>query len=170
MQVTPDEKYIYVGRKELKVLENRNGRYKLMNNNGHIKPFIDLKLMPNRDIILFDELTSDLIKYNQNLEQIQRLPGKRPINLNGNEIVTTLYSGDDNIYIWMLGDGSIGLCNPHTMVFDLCANFFGSSVEKVTPFTAVASVVMSKVVGMYLKDLMIYFVFLDGDQGLVRRL
>lgn len=47
------------------------------------------------------------------------------ILIEGNEIVTTLYSGDSHIYIWMLGDGSIGLVNPDTMVYDLVANFFG---------------------------------------------
>jgi hypothetical protein len=81
-----------------------------------------------------------------------------------------MYSGDDKVYIWMLGDGSIGLCNPNTMVYDLCQNFFGDAFENVTPFTAVASILQAKVIGMYLKDLKIYFVFLRGTEGIVRKL
>jgi hypothetical protein len=56
------------------------------------------------------------------------------------------------------------------MVYDLCANFFGNSDEIVTPFTAVASITQAKVIGMYLKDLMIYFVFLRGTESIVRKL
>jgi hypothetical protein len=36
IQVTPDERYIYTGRDELKVLENNNGRFKLLDNATHV--------------------------------------------------------------------------------------------------------------------------------------
>lgn len=90
--------------------------------------------------------------------------------LEGNEIVTTLYSGDSHIYIWMLGDGSIGLVNPDTMVYDLVANFFGSPRDNVTPFTAIASSYSKKVMGLYIENSLIYFVFLRGNQAMVRKL
>ena len=92
------------------------------------------------------------------------------ILLEGNEIVTTLYSGDNHIYIWMLGDGSIGLVNPDTMVYDLVANFFGSPRDNVTPFTAIASNYSKKVMGLYIEDALIYFVFLRGNQAMIRKL
>jgi hypothetical protein len=92
------------------------------------------------------------------------------VNVEGNEIVTTLYSGDSHIYIWMLGDGSIGLVNPDTMVYDLVANFFGGPMDNVTPFTAIASLHTRKVLGLYIQDALIYFVFLRGDQEMVRKL
>lgn len=84
--------------------------------------------------------------------------------------MTTLYNGDDQIYIWMLGDGSIGLCNPYTMVYDLISNFFGNPNEDITPFTAIASAVSRKVMGVYIKNELIYFVFLRGDNPMIRKL
>lgn len=84
--------------------------------------------------------------------------------------MTTLYSGDGHIYIWMLGDGSIGLVNPDTMVFDLVANFFGQPNSNVTPFTAIASQYTRKVIGLYIQDALIYFVFLRGDHAMIRKL
>lgn len=170
VQVSPDEKYIYAGKNELKVLENRGGRFKFLDMATHVQPFIDLKLLPSGDVIIFDKATSDLIKYDHNLNQIQRLPGKKPIVIDGNDIVTTLYSGDSKVYIWMLGDGSIALCNPDSMVYDLCANFFGNFQEQTTPFSAVASIIQSKVIGMYLQNQMIHFVFLRGVEGIIRKL
>ena len=92
------------------------------------------------------------------------------ILLEGNEIVTTLYSGDSHIYIWMLGDGSIGLVNPDTMVYDLVANFFGSPRDNVTPFTAIASSYSKTVMGLYIEDALIYFVVLRGNQAMIRKL
>jgi hypothetical protein len=52
--------------------------------------------------------------------------------------VTTLYSDDDSNYVWLLGNNSIGLVNPKTMVYDLVPNFFGNPNEEITPFTAIA--------------------------------
>jgi hypothetical protein len=90
--------------------------------------------------------------------------------LEGNEIVTTLYSGDSHIYIWMLGDGSIGLVNPDTMVYDLVENFFGGPMDNVTPFTAIASMYTRKVMGLYIHNALIYFVFLRGSEAMIRKL
>lgn len=70
----------------------------------------------------------------------------------------------------MLGDGSIGLVNPDTMVYDLVANFFGGPNDNVTPFTAIASQYTRKVIGLYIQDALIYFVFLRGDAAMIRKL
>jgi hypothetical protein len=70
----------------------------------------------------------------------------------------------------MLGDGSIGLVNPDTMVYDLVANFFGGPNDNVTPFTAIGSQYTRKVIGLYIQDALIYFVFLRGDAAMIRKL
>jgi hypothetical protein len=72
----------------------------------------------------------------------------------------------------MLGDGSIGLVNPDTMVYDLVANFFGGPMDNVTPFTAIASQYSKKVMGLYIDNALIYFVFLrgNGSEAMVRKL
>ena len=41
----------------------------------HIEPFIDMKVMKNGNVITFDEATSDLIKFDENLKQVRRLQG-----------------------------------------------------------------------------------------------
>lgn len=82
IQVTPDEKLLYVGRNELKVLERDGGQYRLLDNATHIKPFIDLKLMRDTgEVITFDENTSDLIKYDPSLTEMNRLDGAKKIDL-----------------------------------------------------------------------------------------
>lgn len=70
----------------------------------------------------------------------------------------------------MLGDGSIGLVNPSSMTYELISNFFGNPDENVTPFTAIASTKERKVIGLYIKDALIYFVFLRGDDAMIRKL
>jgi hypothetical protein len=70
----------------------------------------------------------------------------------------------------MLGNGSIGLCNPNNMTYELISNFFGNPEENVSPFTAIASVNTRKVLGLYIKDALIYFVFLRNDNPMIRKL
>lgn len=82
IQVTPDEKLVYVGRNELKVLERDGNQYRLLDNATHIRPFIDLKLMRDTgEVITFDENTSDLIKYDPSLTEMNRLDGAKKIDL-----------------------------------------------------------------------------------------
>lgn len=69
----------------------------------------------------------------------------------------------------MPGDGSIGLCDPYTMVYDLISNFFGNPNEDVTPFTAIASPISRKVMGVYIKDEIVRFVFLRGENPMIRK-
>jgi hypothetical protein len=82
IDVTPDERFIYVGKNVLKVLEYQDGTYKLMDNADHVRPFIDLNLLRNSgEVITFDEATSDLVKYDSGLNEIKRLNGRRRIDL-----------------------------------------------------------------------------------------
>lgn len=90
IQVTPDERYIYVGKNKLKVLELENGQYKLLDNADHINPFIDLKLLRDTgEVITFDENSSDLIKYDPGLNETKRLKGQKRIGLGKQESLTT---------------------------------------------------------------------------------
>ena len=81
IEVTPDERFIYVGKNVMKVLELENGQYKLLDNADHVRPFIDFKLLKNGDLITYDENTSDLIKYDPGLNEVKRLNGMRKIDL-----------------------------------------------------------------------------------------
>lgn len=81
IDVTPDERFIYVGKNVLKVLEMQNGQYKLLDNADHIRPFIDFNLLKSGEVITFDEATSDLIKYDPSLNEVKRLQGMRKIEL-----------------------------------------------------------------------------------------
>jgi len=47
----------------------------------HIESFVDIKVLKNGNVIVFDEQTSDLIKYDENLKQIRRLQGQSKVNL-----------------------------------------------------------------------------------------
>lgn len=82
IQVTPDERFIYVGKNELKVLELENGQYKLLDNADHIRKFIDMKVLRSTgEVITFDEDTSDLIKYDAGLNEVKRLQGSKKIDI-----------------------------------------------------------------------------------------
>lgn len=65
----------------MKVLELRGDRYTLLNVGDHVNRFIDIKLLDNDELIVFEEDTSDLVKYDRNLREIERLRGKKKINL-----------------------------------------------------------------------------------------
>ncbi len=142
----------------------------MLNKGQAVKSFIDIKLLPTGELIVFDDQTCDLIKYDVDLNESKRLNGKRKIELEGAEIMTTLYRNSHKIYIWMCGDNSIGLVNPGDFQCDVIANFFGNSNDRYNnPFTVIASDRMKKAMGVYTQDRDVAFVYL-GNGGLVRNL
>lgn len=167
VQVSPDQSFIYCGQNELKVLQLKAGQYTLLNKGKNVKSFIDIKLLPTGELVVFDEATSDLIKYDRELQETKRLSGKKPVVLEGSEIVTTLYRNAHKIYLWMCGDNSVGLVNPTDFQCDLLTNFFGGIGDKVNPFTVIASDKMKKALGVYVFEKQGAFVYMT-PQGLVR--
>lgn len=83
--------------------------------------------------------------------------------------MTTLYQGDDYAYIWMMGDNSIAIVNPNTMVYDLVSNFFESPHEDVTPFTAICSKKSRKLLGLYMKDNNLLLVYMSPEGRFIRK-
>jgi hypothetical protein len=81
VQVSYDGRFVYCGKKQLKVLEKMGNQYGMMKVGNHVDSFVDLKVMKNGNVIVFDESTSDLIKYDENLKQVRRLQGQNTINL-----------------------------------------------------------------------------------------
>lgn len=172
IQVTNDENLIYVGKFALHVLQMANNQYNLLQGRGDgINSFIDIKLLKSTgELIVFEEKTSDLVRYTPTLELRNRLEGRRPLNLEGAEIVTTLYHGDHITYIWMLGDNSLGLVNSKTFEYDIVENFFGPTNVAVTPFTVVASNLKRKLLGLYIQDNQLFFAFMRGSGPVIRTL
>lgn len=76
-----DGRFIYCGKKELRILESVGEKYGLLKVKNNVERFIDLKLMKNGQILTFSEQNSDLIKYDDRLKQVRRLQGQRKINL-----------------------------------------------------------------------------------------
>lgn len=169
VQVSPDQSIIYCGQTELKVLQLKAGQYTLLNKGKAVKSFIDIKLLPTGELIVFDESTSDLIKYDRELQEVKRLSGKKPVVLEGSEIVTTLYRNAHKIYLWMCGDNSVGLVTPNDFQCDLLTNFFGGANDRINPFTVIASDKMKKALGVYVFEKQGAFVYMT-PQGLVRHL
>ena len=81
VQVSQDESLIYTGKDQLRVLQLDGGLYRLLEDTPVVNPFFDIKLLNNGDLIVFDKQTSDLVKYDQNLNQTQRLVGQKTIRL-----------------------------------------------------------------------------------------
>lgn len=79
--MSPNQRYIYCGKQELKVLEMRNGQYTMLGKGKGVKSFIDIKLLPSGELIVFDEASSDLIKYDLDIKELKRLSGKKQIVL-----------------------------------------------------------------------------------------
>lgn len=79
--MSPNQRFIYCGKEELKVLELRNNQYTLLNKGKAVKSFIDIKLLPTGELIVFDENTSDLVKYDPEIVEMKRLAGKKKITL-----------------------------------------------------------------------------------------
>lgn len=80
-----------------------------------------------------------------------------------------MYSGDDVTYIWMLGDNSVAIVNPNTMVYDLIYGFFEDPQEEVTPFTAICSTKSKKMIGLYMKENDIILVYMTPDGKFIRK-
>ncbi len=63
------------------MLELRNGQYTLLNKGKAVKSFFDIKLLPSGELIVFDENSSDLVKYDPEVVEMKRLTGKKRITL-----------------------------------------------------------------------------------------
>ena len=59
----------------------KSGQYTILNKGRDVKSFIDMKLLQNGELVVFDEQTSDLVKYSPELVENKRLMGKKKINL-----------------------------------------------------------------------------------------
>lgn len=172
MQVSRDKKFIFTGKNRLRVLQkdSNSKNYLILNSGSEIEPFIDIKLLNTGELLVFEENSSDLVKYSKKLHEISRINGIKPINLKGAEMVSTLHTGDEFMYIWMPGDSSIGLVHPDTMIHDLVTNFYGAGSERISPFTVIGHHREKKVLGLYIKENgEVWFTFLRAGQGLVRK-
>jgi hypothetical protein len=169
--VSQDGSLVYCGRGNLNVLkrDSATDNYELISSGKDIKRFVDIKVIGDGTLIVTDQDTSDLIKYNDSLKPVKRVNGKKALNLNGSQITSTLYCGDDILFIWMLGDNSIAIANPQTLAFDLIPNFFGLPSEEITPFSTVASLYEHKLVGLYIKSSLINIVFMRNAKTTVRK-
>ena len=95
---------------------------------------------------------------------VKRVKGKSPLNLNGSQITTSLYCGDEVLYIWMVGGNSIAITNPITLAFDLIPDFFGPPSDEVTPFSTIASLYEHKILGLYIHDSLIKIVLMRNGR------
>lgn len=100
---------------------------------------------------------------------LKRVKGKSPLNLNGSQITTSLYCGDDTLYIWMMGSNAIGITNPQTLAFDLIPDFFGKPDEEITPFSAIASLFEHKILGLYIQEGVIKIVLMRNGRQATRK-
>ena len=172
VQVSSDKRYIFTGKNHLKVLQFdvSSGKYLLLKAGADIAPFIDIKVLNNGEMLVYEEHTSDLVKYTKKLVEMSRINGVKPLNLRDGHSVSSLHTGDDLMYIWMPGDSSIGLVNPDNMIYDLVTNFYGSSGEKITPLALVGNQLEKKVLGSYTKQNgEVWYTFLRAGQGLIRK-
>lgn len=172
VQVSQDKKYIYTGKRTLRVLQmdENNGNYLLLKAGSKVAPFLDIKLLRNGELLVYEENSSDLVKYSKRLREVSRNNGIKPINTQGVQMMSTRYTGDDLMYIWIPGDSSIGLVDPKSMVHDLVTNFYGSNKEKIIPFSVVADHKERKVLGLYIKrNSEVWFAFLRAGEGLIRK-
>jgi len=70
---------IFVSGLKLQILELQNGSYQRKNLTNHISDdIIDMKLLNDESLIVFEESCSDLIKYNSQLYETKRIKGARP--------------------------------------------------------------------------------------------
>jgi hypothetical protein len=70
---------IFVSGLKLQILELQNGSYQRTNLTNHISDdIIDMKLLKDESLIVFEESCSDLIKYNRQLYEMKRIKGTRP--------------------------------------------------------------------------------------------
>jgi hypothetical protein len=117
-----------------------------------VRKFVDAKVTSDGSVLVIDQKTSDMIKYSKMLQPMKRVKGKGQLNLNGSQITSTLYCGDDVLFIWMLGDNSIAIANPKSLAYDLIPDFFGRPGEEITPFCVIASLFEHKISGLYIKN------------------
>ena len=70
---------IFLSGLKLVILELQGGQYQRTSaSNGLKDEIIDMKLMNDESLIIFEESNSDLIKYNRSLLEVKRIKGFRP--------------------------------------------------------------------------------------------
>jgi hypothetical protein len=85
IQVSNDGQYVYCGRNNLNILSKDpvNDSYNLISKGTEVRKFIDAKVTNDGSLIVIDQKSSDMIKYNKLLQPLKRVKGRKPLNLNG---------------------------------------------------------------------------------------
>ena len=81
IQVSKNLRMIYTGGEQMAALTLEGERYRIVDIGSEVEPFIDAKLLETGDLVTFEKRSSDLVLFDTNLNEINRLRGKRPIDL-----------------------------------------------------------------------------------------
>mgnify|MGYP000869376956 FL=1 len=77
--VNRDMSRIFLSGLKLLILELQNGQYQRTNAANALRDdIVDMKLLVDESLIVFEESNSDLIKYNRQLQEVKRVKGSRP--------------------------------------------------------------------------------------------
>lgn len=181
IQVSPNQKFIYCGRESLKIMERKSpgeqtapslgptSQYVLLNKGGNVRDFADIKLLNSGELIVWEEDSSDLVKYDPSLKETNRLKSaqngnknglKRGKNLKRAEWVTSVYVNAYKTFIWLLDNNSVGLVNTLDFHTDILSNFYRSQQERkfgpfdedIFPVGAIASNRTKKAFAAYFID------------------
>lgn len=169
VQVTDNELTVYCGQRDLRVLETRDGKYVMNSGNWNVKSFVDMLLLRNKELVILERSTGDLVKYDTTLKEIKRLQGRKAIEGPGSEFTSYVYAGSEVKYLWTPGDNSLVLVNPDTFGAETVQSFFGKQGEKTMPIAAIANNQYKKYVGLYLTDSDQMISMMDLNSGTIIR-
>lgn len=153
VQTSNNKQHIYVGKEELKILEMLEKSCTLLNKGKNVVPFVDIKLLPNYNLVVHEEGTLDLVLFDPNMKEIRRLP--RPAlgqNSFKGTYKTIRHGSSDSFYGWFVGSSTLNLVELSTFNFKAIPGFFGSQTESSLPYAVVTSESGTKASGLYLNN------------------
>lgn len=121
-----------------------------MNKGKNIAPFIDIKILPNGQLVVHEESTLDLVFYDPELREIKRLPRATNSQNPFNQSYKTIKHGtSQNLYGWYAGNEELRIVNLTNGEFMAVNNFFGIPGQRAIPLAITISDRERKAAGLF---------------------
>lgn len=142
-----------MGKEELKILEMLEKSCTLLSKGKNVAPFVDIKLLPNYNLIVHEEATLDLVLYDSDIKEVKRLPrpshGQNPFK---GTYKTIRHGSSDAYYGWYVGNSILNMVNLSTLNVTSIPGFFGTQAESTLPYAIVTSESGTKAAALYLNN------------------
>lgn len=133
--ISENGQLIFFGRESLHRLLQKEKHFLKLKPSEQVKAFLDVRALASGDIVVYEEHTFDLVKYDNLLKETKRLKGSQNTNIIPG--LTVLNTTREQDFLWMRGPLLLSLVNTQSFEFiDLKLVFAAFSTSRAKVKTA----------------------------------